>query len=474
VRHISYKTLLLVAIVVGIAVASLVVQQFRFSALGFTMDRGGDTLLGLQMGLDLRGGVHLVYQAQPDPDDSTPLEDQMSGVVDTIKRRVDAFGVTEPVIQRMGDDRLLVQLPGVGNIAEAKRLIGQTATMDFRERICNAAPCNVENPSNWEEKETGLSGSNLSRAYVGTQPTTGVPIVNFEFNSDATRVFADLTTRLARDCTSQALVQGTCDQIAIYLDGQELISPIAQTPILSGSGFIEGPDFTFQRAQTLTIQLNSGRLPVPIEVIQERDVDATLGSEALRRSLVAGLVGAALLLFFLIAYYRMAGVVAALSLVLYIIIVLGVFKLVPVTITLAGVGAFVISLGMAVDANVLIFERMKEELRMGRSLQAALQIGFSRAWPSIRDSNITTFITSAVLLWFGHQFGETQIIGFALTLFIGVSTSMFSAVTISRVLMSTMIFTPLKPYRGLFSPEGFPFRKTETAPVVPGNGRERG
>ena len=446
-RHISYKTLILVGIIVGIAAASIAIQQFRFSIAGSTLDRGSDAILGLQLGLDLQGGVQLVYEAQGED----PTKEQMEGVINTIRRRIDAFGVTEPVLQRLGDRRILVELPGVEDVAEAKRLIGQTATLEFKERVCLAAPCDL--PENHEDKDTGLMGEDLRRAFAGTHPTTGRPIVNFEFKTGAARTFADLTTRLARGCTAGALAAGVCDRTAIFLDDELLIDPISQNAILTGTGFIEGPDFTIQRVETLVIQLESGRLPVPIQVIRERDVDATLGKESLQQSLIAALLGLALVLLFMVAYYRVPGLVASLSLIIYAVIVLGVFKLVPVTLVLAGAAAFVLSMGMAVDANILIFERMKEELRMGRTLLSALQIGFSRAWPSIRDSNISTFIICGILFWFGSQFAATQIQGFALILFIGVATSMFTALMVSRALMVIAIVSPLGRYRNLFSPE---------------------
>lgn len=448
-RRIRYKTLIIICLIVGVFGASISVREFSL----FGLDRGrDDSILGLQMGLDLQGGVHLVYEAYTE-DGGDPTSDDLEAVMATIRRRVDAFGVTEPVIQRLGSNRILLQLPGVTDVAEAKNLIGQTAQLKFMERRCLDVPCDP--PDTAEDKDTGLEGDDLSRAFADTHPTTGQPVVSFQFKGgSATRTFADLTTRLAQSCTEERLQAGTCDRTAILLDNGLLIAPISQTPILTGSGFIEGPGFTVKRTQTLAIQLESGRLRVPIRVVQERDVAATLGEESLRQSLIAGTVGLALVLIFMVAYYRVPGVVAAISLVMYSVIVLGVFKLVPVTLTLAGVAAFVLSLGMAVDANVLIFERIKEELRMGRTLLSALNIGFNRAWPAIRDSNVSTFIICGILFWFGSQFASTQIQGFALTLFIGVATSMFTAYVVTRTLLSVAVVLPIiSRYRSLFSPE---------------------
>ncbi|MBI2872312.1 MAG: protein translocase subunit SecD [Chloroflexi bacterium] len=437
-RRINWKTLVIIVLMVGIAVASISVQRISIPVPGGDFARGGKSLLGLQLGLDLQGGVHLVYEAAG----VEPTDEQMEGVMSTIRRRVDAFGVTEPVIQRMGTRRVLVQLPGVTDVGQAKQLIGQTARLEFKERTCEDIEC-----AKFTDKDTGLTGEDLARAFAGQHPTTGQAVVNFEFKSSAARVFGELTTRIA----------GTNNRIAVFLDDTELIAPVARQAILTGTGFIEGR-FTTEEARTLAIQLESGRLPVPIEVIQERDVDATLGAESLRQSLVAGLIGFGLVVFFMLAYYKVPGVVAVLALLTYSVFMLAVFKLVPVTLTVAGVAAFVLSLGMAVDANVLIFERMKEELRQGRTLLASMQIGFSRAWPSIRDSNFTTFIICAVLFWFGKQFGATQVTGFALTLFIGVATSMFTAIVVTRNLLGLAALLPVRHYPGLFSPEGAPRR----------------
>ena len=304
------------------------------------------------------------------------------------------------------------------------------------------------------DRPTGLTGEDLKRAYPGTHSTTGVPIVNLQFNSRGTRVFRELTTRLY-----DRYEQGFPDRFVILLDDQELLAPVvANGPIMTGNPYIQGPDFTAPKVRTITIQLESGRLPIPIEVVQEQDVDAVLGAESLSKSLVAGIVGLGLVLLFMIAYYRMSGLVAAIALVIYTASILSIFKLVPITLTLAGVAAFILSIGMAVDANILIFERMKEELRLGRTLTSAIDIGFNRAWTSIRDSNVSTLITSAILFWFGQRLGASLISGFALTLGIGVAVSMFSALTVSKTLLIMLNATPLGRRKGMFTPE--PLAKT--------------
>ena len=390
--------------------------------------------------------------------------DQMEGVLDIITRRINPYGITEPVLQIMDDNRILLQLPGIRDVEEVKKLIGHTARLEFKERTCLATGPTIlpsgeagslcDLPENHEDKETGLTGEDLIRAFAGTHPRTGLPIVNLQFNSRGTQIFAELTTRLA----------GTPDQFAIFLDEEEIISPVVIQPILSGNPFIEGRTFTPDRVRTLVIQLESGRLPIPIEVVQEQDVDATLGAESLRKSFIAGIAGLGLVLLFMVAYYRTAGVVAALALVFYAAAVLAILKLVPVTLTLSGIAAFILSIGMAVDANILIFERMKEELRLGRTLASAIEIGFNRAWPAIRDSNVSTLITSVILIWFGQRLATPMLAGFGTTLSIGVLVSMFSAIFVSKTLLVLFGASFLGRRRSWYTPESLP------APSRPGPG----
>jgi preprotein translocase subunit SecD len=395
--------------------------------------RDGAGPLGLKLGLDLQGGVQLIYQA----DLENVTSDQMKGLVQTIERRTNAFGVAEPSIQILGSNRLLIQLPGVDNIEEAKLLIGQTAKLEFKERICTDPACET-----YEDKDIGLTGDLLDRAYVARHAATNKPIVNINFNAEGTRIFAETTARIA----------GKQDRLAILIDDEEVIAPLASEAILGGTAFIQGPDFTIEKVQTIAIQLESGRLPVPISIIKEEDVDATLGADALEKSLMAGYIGLILVAFYMLLYYRIPGLMASLALISYTLITLAIFKLVPVTLTLAGVAGFILSVGMAVDANVLIFERTKEELRAGRGLANALEVGFARAWTSIRDSNVATFLTCIILFWFGTRFGASMVAGFAVTLFIGVAVSMFSAIVISQTLLRLCASTPLKKVPNLFTP----------------------
>lgn len=332
-----------------------------------------------------------------------------------------------------------------GGVEEAKSLIGQTASLKFMERSCLNDTC-----SEFVDKDTvgdkgeQLTGGNLEQAFADTHPTTAAPIVRFVFDGPGTRIFRELTSRIEGDSTK-------C--VATFLDDVELICPVVNQRIISGDGFVEGPDFTYDSVRTLAIQLEAGSLPVALELIRESTVGAVLGDASLRASLRAGIVGLILVALFMLAYYRMSGLVAALSLTVYAVIVLAAFKMFPVTLTLSGLAALVISIGMAVDANILIFERIKEELRMGRSLRSAIEIGFRRAWNAIRDSNVSTFITCGILFYFGRELAEPRIIGFSLTLFVGVAVSMFTAITVSKNLLQFLAITPLKNKPNLFTPE---------------------
>jgi len=358
-----------------------------------------------------------------------------------------------------------------GGVQEAKHLIGQTAQLDFRERKCGTlTPPNIGDPwppdglsaEEWRtvrcvdetywnppygggEQDIDIQGSDLTDAFAGTQPGVVGPVVNISFNDHGSDEFCDVTGRISR-ATNQ-------DVLAIYLDNEELVAPAASTAICNGSAFIFG-NFTAERARTVSIQLRSGSLPVNLELIQERNVDASLGSDSLRKSVIAGLIGLGLVLVFMVMYYKIPGLVAALALILYAVVLLALFKLMPVTLTLSGVAALILSIGLAVDANILIAERTKEELRMGRGLLASITTGFDRAWPSIRDGNISTIITCLVLFWFGDRLGTSLIQGFALTLGIGVVVSMFTAFFASRVIMRSIAGTSLGRRIDSFVPVG--------------------
>ncbi len=326
-------------------------------------------------------------------------------------------------------------------IDEAKALIGQTAQLEFKERTCSDVNCTT-----FTDADIGLTGDDLSRAEASANPVGIGWVVNLQFNGRGSDIFSDLTRRISTT-ESQAT-----KRIAIIMDDRLLLAPVARAHIRDGRTQITG-NFNREEARTLSIQIESGRLPVPLRLIQESDVDALLGSESLKNSLIAGLVGLGLVLVFMIIYYRMAGVVAAFALVFYAVIVLAAFKMMPITLELAHIGGFILSVGMAVDANILIFERMKEEVRIGRTLASSMEVGFGRAWPAIRDSNISTMITCLVLLWFGDRLGGGLVTGVAISLFIGVAVSMFTAVVVSRNLLQLMAWIGLGGRINLFTPE---------------------
>ena len=352
----------------------------------------------------------------------------------------------------------VAQFGVTSGIDDAKALIGQTALLEFKERTCSDSSCTT-----FSDADLGLTGDDLSRAEASTNQVGVGWVVNLQFNGRGSDIFSDLTRRI-----STAESQLT-KRIAIIMDGRILLAPVARAWIRDGRTVISG-NFNREEARSLAIQIESGSLDVPLRLIQESDVDALLGSESLKNSLIAGLVGLGLVFIFMIIYYRMAGVVAALALVFYTIIVLAFFKMIPITLELAHIGGFILSIGMAVDANILIFERMKEEVRIGRTLASSMEVGFSRAWPAIRDSNISTMITCLVLLWFGDRLGGGLVTGVAISLFIGVAVSMFTAVVVSRNLLQLMAWIGLGGKINLFTPESLPRSNQEATPAPAARG----
>ena len=605
------RTVIMIGVIV--IVAGLILG-FQTISIG-NFQRGADTPLGLSLGLDLQGGGHLVYQANlTDRETGEVLEvssDQMESLKRTIERRVNGAGLGEPIIQILGADRLLVQLPGVSDLERAKAYIGETAQLEFKRReilvprdvteitaddivgvtidyfpepapepsaegatsteatpepepaetesskqvfalvefteggaakfqaihqglfttmavfqdsqaerqtaqsegkpLPSSAPppntldLTIEGPEQlrlsgvsffsiqqvatsttyafailrssqaeepWSledararvgknpsvffteilgavDEDIGLTGDDLARAFPGQHTASGAPIVNLEFNDTGTRVFGELT----QDIIAKEQTTGVRDQIAIFLDGEELVSPEVRSAITAGTAIIEG-NFTIERVQDLALLLEGGRLPVPIVLIQERDVDSILGADSLAKSVIAGLIGLSLVLAFMTLYYRLPGLAASVALIIYSALVLAVFKILPVTLTLSGVAALILSIGMAVDANILIFERMKDELRAGRTLLMSINIGFDRAWPAIRDGNVSTLITCAILFWFADQLGASIVQGFAATLAIGVGISMFTAITVSRSLLRFLATTRATRTTRIWLPSG--------------------
>ena len=620
----------LLIIVVLVVISAFVLLNRTITIQDVTI--GSNSILGLNLGLDLQGGSDLRFQAI-DPQTGepfTPTKDEMNSLIRSIEERINRSGLGRPAIQQLGDNRLLVQLPGVEDLDRAKTLIGETAQLEYKKRTLNVptsltisdeviaievktiggatstpdAVAQDENGTGEEANENststesqlsgttdnsqaipalvieftesgamqfdemidrmrtslapvigteqelngeivpgsgdifpnyievtvlnpessttstpvtlpyspvavipdgtklslggepfvkrigstnrfalnlngagidvelaralfsedkynslnfveivgkvddpiGLTGKDMSRAYPSTHQSTGLPIVNIEFNSDGAKTFGEVTTEM----------YNTSDLLVIELDNKELISSRVISPITAGVGYIEGPDFTMERVRDLSLLIESGRLPFPIELIQERDVDAILGADSLAKSLIAGLTGLALVLLFMFLYYRIPGLVAGVALLIYSTLLLALFKLIGVTLELSGVAATILSIGMAVDANILIFERMKEELKAGRTLLSSINIGFSRAWPAIRDGNVSTLITCAILFWFADTLGATMVQSFSATLAMGVLVSLFSAITVSRTLMRIIAVSSISKYLFLFLPSGKP------------------
>jgi protein-export membrane protein SecD len=592
-----------------VVLAGLILGFQRIQIGGF--ERGGDTVLGLSLGLDLQGGSYLVYEAEEiDPvtgEGRVPSPDEMAALKRAIERRVNASGLGLPIIQILGENRLLIQLPGISDIERAESIIGETARLVFMHReygvirdlteledddilsieadfipaeLLEAAQLPSSEPlpafpevmtatsteatatstatttpedlppvlvvdftsggagkfsavvdrlkddfnESMKRAETGeflppsrldvsiegetplrfdisgiaiarvgsstrfvlpfpqgaqgeqvtdlevaremvgddstvrfseiqtqvdtsinLTGDDLARAYPSQQSQSGAPIVVLEFKERGAKIFGDLTSRIAGSPT---------DAIAIFLDDEELISPTVSSAITSGAAIIQGRDFTVERVRDVALLLEAGRLPIPINQVEKRTVDAILGADSLRKSAIAGMVGLGLVLLFMVLYYRVPGAAAAVALFIYAALILAIFKIIPITLDLSGVSAAILSVGMAVDANILIFERMKEELRAGRTLTSSVNIGFNRAWPAIRDSNVSTLITCAILFWFADQLGASLVQSFSAALAVGVVTSMFSAIVITRTLLRVVASTNLAGRARLFVPAG--------------------
>lgn len=504
------NTLRLVGIVLLVAFAASVmaIDPIRLPIIG---ERDWNIL-----GLDLAGGTHLVYEADFSEVEPGREGEAIEGARGIVERRINRYGVSEPIIQIIGSDRISVQIPGV-TLDEAKELVGKTAELVFREQATSgntflAVAVNagdmqitvddatgfaigdvfgvgsgdtaeaktikaVDEANNiitvdsgfeydhavdepvtnlWvlatgviDGEEKALTGAYLRpNTYVDISPQTAEPVVAFEWDATGAELFSQITGRLIGK------------PLGIFLDNELISAPTVQSQIRE-SGIIEG--LSFDEARMLSIQLNAGALPLPLghwedgnfysEPAVSQNVDATLGEDSLKKSLIAGMIGLALVLLFMIIYYRLPGVLACVALIIYAALVLTIFKLLPVTLTLAHIAALILSLGMAVDANILIFERVKEELRSGRSLGAAIETGFNRAWPAIRDSNVSTFIICAILYWFGSRIiGAPLVMGFALTLFIGVAVSMFTAIVITRTFLRSIVLTPLARRTSLFRP----------------------
>ncbi len=423
-------------------------------------------------GLDLQGGLQVLLQA--DADCATVTNDSMDAAKAIVENRINGLGVSEPLIQRSGQCRIIVQLPGISSPDEAIKTFGGTGQLEFIDALDTpltegqvvqttgistvilpgqpvptvVPPTVVPVPTAAVTATAGvtatspvtgtvpvttvyrtvMTGKDLKSASVAFQSTTNQPYIQFTLSDDGGKIFGDYTSKNVNR------------YLAITMDKIVISSPVIKSAITGGSGIIEGR-FTLDEATRLVVQLKYGSLPVPLKVVQSTAIGPTLGRDSVNRSVTAGVIGLLIVVVFMLLYYRLPGLVADLALTIYGLVVFAIYKVgVPglfpyVTLTLPGIAGFILSVGMAVDANILIFERMKEELRAGRTLALAIEAGFQRAWPSIRDSNISTLITCGILLWFGASFGASIVAGFALTLAIGVLISLFTAVTVTRTFL---------------------------------------
>lgn len=385
-----------------------------------------------KLGLDLSGGTQLIYRAKTDAIEAAQVRDSMDSLRDTIERRVNLFGVGEPIVQtdRGGtfagstEERLIVELPGITDTDKAIAMIGQTPVLEFRLlKKDTAVPKEGIKLKNTNEffEPAAITGKHLSRAelqFGNGRQLPGSAVVVIHFNSEGGEIFADMTGK------NVGRIFG------IFLDGVPISTPVINEPIPGGSAVISG-NFTPESARELVRNLNFGALPVPIELLNTETIGGTLGGQAVQHGLMAGIWGVGAVMLFMLLWYRLPGLVASLALLIYVVVMLGIFQWMPVTLTAAGIAAFILSVGMAVDANILIFERTKEELRDGRDATDAIHNGFSRAWLSIRDSNISSMITATILFWLGTSIVK----GFALVFGIGVLVSMLTAISVSRTFL---------------------------------------
>ena len=431
-----------------VLIVILAIFAFAISALAYPLFGRQD----MRLGLDLQGGVHMVYKAdlsnvEPGDEDSI-----MDGVIAVLNNRINPLGVTEPIIQKQGQDRILVELPGKSISDKEKERLSRVAILEFGELAADDEEAKWENElGRWKPAIAVIDGEEREltsryfkeNTYLSQDNMGGIMLV-FEWDKEGSQLSEEITTRLL----NQPLGIFEGGEALLGEDGRP-IAPIVQA-VITDEGIITG--LSLNEATGLSIQLNAGRLPVPLEILYDQTVSPILGATFIDMSVMAGIIGIIIVMLFMIAYYRLPGLLASLALIFYGALVLALFKLIPVTLTLAGLGGFILSIGMAVDANVLIFERMKEEFRTGRRLGAATETGFNRAWTAIRDGNVTTLIVCGILYWLGSSIvASAPVMGFALTLGIGVVISMFTAITVTRTLLRLFVGTRLGQRRALFS-----------------------
>jgi len=413
---------------------------FPFDCPGICYRLGGQSTfveIKTHLGLDLQGGTQLVLQLHPERLPSlttTSIDDLNNQTRIVIDRRINSLGVSEPVIEALGADKILLQLPGISDLKQAQEIATQQAFLEVKVPFVDATGAVVA--GQFVSLTPPLTGANLKPTFVEFQGSNNAPVVHFDFGAPDDQRWV----QLSKDYLNKP--------VQITLDGKEISAPNIKNVFAGGSGVIEG-NFTTKSAKELSTLLNSGALPVPLEIVQSSRVESTLGKDSVNRSLVAGAIGLLLVAIFMIAYYRLPGVIAVLALLFYTALTYAAFRMIPVTLTLAGIAGFILSIGMAVDANVLTFERVKEELRAGKSLRVALDEGRRRAFPSIFYSNAATILTALILFYFGT--GTVK--GFALTLMIGVAVSFFTAVFVTQMLLHGAIEYPSLRRRRLWGVE---------------------
>jgi preprotein translocase subunit SecD len=445
----QYRTLIFIIVVLAVAIWLVLPNHPGIHVAGISRE------ISTRLGLDLEGGVQVLLEADL-PENAEVTDEAMNTATSIVENRVNGLGVVEAVVQRAGDRFIVVEVPGIQDPEQAINTIRGTALLEFVDmsmvppevafsmigtRIetdferTNGATDPAENDAEGDGLtsqiyNTIMTGAAIEQVGV-TRNAVGTSEVAFQLTNEGSAIFADFTTR------------NVGNVLAIVLDKEIISTPTIQNPITEGSGVITG-NFTQESANALAVQLRYGSLPIPLKVSQTRTVGPTLGQDSLQKSILAGTIGLSIVILFMGLYYRLPGLIAILAILSYAVITFALFRYIPVTLTLPGIAGLMLSTGSALDANILIFERLKEELRTGRTLRQAIDLGWQRAWPSIRDSNISTLITCIILFWFGSAYGATFVKGFSLTLMIGVGVSLFTAIVVTRTFLnlSMQLFKP--------------------------------
>jgi preprotein translocase subunit SecD len=424
----TYRWLFVILIVVTVAIWIDLPNNPGIHVGGFNRE------INTRLGLDLVGGVQALLEADL-PEGTAVDVEKMRTATRIVENRVNGLGVTEALVQQAGEQRIVVELPGVEDPTVAISTIQETGLLEFVDMGSTPLAAGTIIVTDVATSETPLegvqvwntvmTGDMIENVQVSRDPS-GQYVIQFQLTSAGADIFADYTT----DHVGEFL--------GIVLDKIVISAPNVNEPITGGEGVISGA-FTLETANNLAVQLRYGSLPIPLKVVETRTIGPSLGQDSLQKSLVALLIGFIVVILFMALYYRLPGMLADISIIIYALVTFSIFRYIPVTLTLPGIAGFMLSTGSALDANILIFERLKEELRAGRKLNQAVDIAWKRAWPSIRDSNIATLITCGILFWFGSAFGATIVKGFSLTLAIGVVISLFTAIVITRTLLNLFL-----------------------------------